>query len=149
MLTLTAVLGHAAEPALAERLHHLAHHGAVEYLEVAPQDASRHRLRLVTDRGTDCAIALPREAHLDDGAVLLLETDRAIVVRLGAQRWIRLTPADAATALELGYLAGNLHWQVRFDGEALLVARHGPLDDYRARLAPLLAAARVTLDDDG
>jgi len=147
MLQLTSVLGFAAEPALAARLHHVAHHDGIEYLLIPPQDVGRRRLRLVGDRGTDCAIALARDARLADGAVLLLEHDRAIVVRLGEQRWLRLRPRDAAAALELGYAAGNLHWKVRFDGAELLVARDGPVELHTARLAPLLADSRIRVVD--
>lgn len=147
MLQLTQIVGYAAEPELAERLHHVAHHGGIEYLRVPPQDVGRRRLRITGDRGTDCAIALARDERLADGAVLLLEHDRAIVVRLGEQAWLRLRPVDAAAAVELGYNAGNLHWKVRFDGADLLVARDGPVELYTARLQPLLQAGRVALVD--
>lgn len=147
MLQLSSVLGYAAEPALAERLHHVAHHDGIEYLLIPPRDVGRRRLRIVGDRGTDCAIALARDERLGDGAVLLLAHDRAIVVRLGEQCWLRLRPHDAAAALELGYAAGNLHWKVRFDGADLLVARDGPAALYTERLAPLLADARIRVID--
>jgi len=148
MLQLTEILGLAAEPGLAARLHDAAHHGVIEYLKIAPQEIGRRRLRITGDRGTDCAIALAREARLADGAVLLLEHDHAIVVRIGEQAWLRLRPADAAAAVVLGYNAGNLHWTVKFDGGDLLVARDGPVELYTARLQPLLAPGRVSLIDD-
>ena len=44
---------------------------------------------------------------------------------------------------KLGYHAGNLHWRVRFAGEALLVALEAPMDDYLARLAGLIRDRRV------
>ncbi len=148
MLQLTKILGYAAEPDLAHKLHHVGHHGGIEYLQVPPQDVGRRRLRITGDKGTDCAIALARDERLGDGAVLLLEHDHAIVVRLGEQAWLRLRPADAAAAVELGYNAGNLHWKVRFDGADLLVARDGPVELYTARLQPLLGGGRVAVVDD-
>jgi urease accessory protein len=51
---------------------------------------------------------------LFDGAVLLLEPDRAIVVRVNAERWLSLPPRSIANAVEPGYQAGNLHWRARF-----------------------------------
>lgn len=147
MLQLTAIIGSAGEPEIAARLHHVGHHGGIEVLHVPPQDGARRRLRITGDRGTDCAIALARDQRLADGAVLLLEQDRAIVVRLGEQIWLRLRPADPAAALELGYAAGNLHWKVRFDGADLFVAQAGPVALYTARLAPLLDAGRVSVID--
>ena len=82
MLKLETILGLATDPDIAEALHRLEHHGQVEYLTLSEADTQRHRLRALTDRGTECAIALPRHQHLSNGAVLLLEKDRAVVVRM-------------------------------------------------------------------
>ncbi|MBL8534708.1 MAG: Urease accessory protein ureE 1, partial [Betaproteobacteria bacterium] len=75
--------------------------------------------------------------------VLLLEEDRAIVVRLDEPQWLALAPRDAAAALELGYFCGNMHWKVRFVGEYLHVSMEGPREDYLTRLDHLLADGRV------
>jgi urease accessory protein len=143
MLRIEQVLGSRLDPALAERIHKLEHRGAVDLLTVAVADVARHRLRATTQGGTDVAIALPRDQRLFDGAVLVLEPDRAIVVRVAQQRWLRLQPRSIADAIELGYHAGNLHWRVRFAGDALLVAMEAPMDDYLARLGALIDNNRV------
>jgi len=143
-LVIEAILGRATDPALAERLHDLRHHGGVETLFVAPVDLPRRRFRGVTDHGTACFIALPRAAELFDGAVLHIDDGRAILLRVGQQEWLRLLPT-AAGALELGYLAGNLHWRVRFEDGCLLVARDRPLEEYLARLAELLQSGKVSV----
>ncbi len=143
MLLIERVLGSRLEPSLAERIHHLEHHGAVDILMVASADVPRRRLRATTRGGADVAIALPRDQQLFDGAVLLLEPERAIVVRVAEERWLRLQPRSIADAIELGYHAGNLHWRVRFEGETLLVALEAPIDDYLARLGALVADRRV------
>jgi urease accessory protein len=143
LLRLTGVVGSASDAALAERLHELEHAGRVEYLSLSGADIGRHRLHAETDRGTECAIILPRHEHLANGAVLLLERDRAIVVRLAEAQWLDLEPRDAAAAVELGYFAGNMHWPVRFDGARLRIQLHGPEADYLARLDHLIADGRV------
>lgn len=143
MLRIERILGSRMEPRLAAALHELEHHGAVDELPLSPTDVNRRRLRVQTRGGADLAIALPREAALFDGAVLLLEAERAIVVRVNEERWLRLRPRSAADALELGYHAGNLHWRVRFAGETLLVALEAPAGDYLARIDSLIAAGRV------
>ena len=148
MLRLTAILGLASDEAMGERLHALAHRGAVETIALDARDMRRHRMRAVTDRGAECAIVLPRDMHLQDGAVLLAQADRAIVVRAAEQRWLALAPRDAAAALELGYRAGNLHWRVRFRGGLLAVALEGPPEAYLDRLADLLADGRAARADD-
>jgi urease accessory protein len=147
MLRLQTIVGLATDAALAERLHRLEHDGKVEYIHLAGEDTARRRLHVATDRGTDCAILLARSDRLANGAVLLLERDRAIVVRLKEEAWLALAPRDAAAALELGYFAGNMHWPVRFEGTTLRVALQGPVQSYLERLDHLLADGRVRRAD--
>ena len=143
MITITGILGTASDPSLADRLHHLEHEDRVEILVVGDEDTSRRRLRGKTDKGTDVAIALERSGELVDGAVLLLEETRAIVLRKAEERWLRLTPRDADAALEAGYCAGNHHWKVRFEPGALLIATQGPAEHYVDRLEHLEKAGRI------
>ena len=142
-IKLNAVLGRADDPDMEAALHRLAHEGRVEYLLLAGEDTRRRRIRRATDRGTDCAIALPRAARLENGSVLLLEEDRAIVVRLEDLPWLTLEPEDAAAAIELGFLAGHHHWRVRFEGARLLVALEVDQADYLDRIAHLIDAGKV------
>ena len=144
-LRLGAILACASAPSVHERLHELEGVGGVEYVSLSPRDMARRRLRVTTDKGTCCAIALPRGERLHDGAVLALGESRAIVVRVAGESWLRLRPACAADAMCLGYHAGNLHWRVRFDGEELLVAMDGPEADYLARLDELTRDGRVVV----
>ncbi|MDE0378346.1 MAG: urease accessory protein UreE, partial [Rhodospirillales bacterium] len=116
MLRLTRILGNATEPDFAERLHALEHDGRVETIALDAADTARKRLRVATDKGTDCAVALARSESLANGSVLLLEDDRAVVVRMRETVWLALKPRDLAAALDLGYFCGNLHWRVRFEG---------------------------------
>ncbi len=142
-LVIDGIHGLRTAPGLAERLHQLAHSGVVETLQITPHDLPRRRFRAVTDQGTACFVSLARDTPLYDGAVLHLDDARAVVLRVGAQRWLRLQPVDAAAALELGYQAGNLHWRIRFDGTALLVAADAPDDSYLARVRGLIDSGRV------
>lgn len=144
MIRVENILGSRVDPELHDRIHHLEHEGAVAVVTVAADDLDRRRLRARTDGGEDVAITLPRHQKLFDGAVLLLESNRALVVRAGAQRWLRISPRTAGDALELGYHCGNLHWRVRFDGADVLVALNGPVDTYVARIEPMIVANRVS-----
>ena len=148
MLRLDGIVGQAADPEIAQRLHELGHAGRVEHIVLGGEDVRRHRLHVRTDRGTDCAVTLGRAEHLADGAVLLLEPDRAIVVRLTEAKYLALAPRDLAAAIELGYNAGNLHWSVAFAGPVLRVALLGPEKTYLDRLSPLIADGRIRRIDD-
>ncbi|WP_414643743.1 hypothetical protein [Bradyrhizobium sp.] len=96
-----------------------------------------------TRDGQELEIALPRHQRLFDGAVLLLDEIRAIVVRATSRRWLRLEPRSLSDAIELGYQVGKLHWRVRFEGEALLVAIEGRPENYAVRLGELIWSRRV------
>ena len=144
MLLLDRIIGHASDPRIADALRHVGHHDGIEYLTLSELDTQRHRLRATTDRGTDCAIALARAERLANGAVLLLDHDRAVVIRMQETPWLTLIPRDAAAALELGYFAGNMHWKVEFEDARLRIALHGPLEGYLERLASMLGDGRVT-----
>jgi urease accessory protein len=146
MLRLHGIIGNAQESTYRAHLHALEHAGGLEYLFVPSEDSDRRRFRATTDRGTDCAVSLDRDEALSDGALLHIDESRAIIVRFGEPQIWRLRPADAAAALKLGWNAGNLHWRVRFEGDALAVPLDGPVEQYRARIAPLLASGEVVED---
>ena len=145
MLRFSTILASASAPSVRDRLHELGHLGGVEYVLLSPRDTARRRLRVTTDKGTSCAIALPRGERLYNGAILALEESRAVVVRVASESWLRLHPTSLANAIRLGYHAGNLHWRVRFDGGELLVALEGPEADYIARLTDLVEEGCVVV----
>ncbi len=143
MLRIDHVVGSRLESAFSEEIHRLEHRGAVDEVNIPVADLARRRLLATTRAGEELAIALPRHQKLFDGAILLIDGERAIVVRAATERWMRLEPRSISDAIELGYHAGNLHWRVRFQGEALFVALEGRPEDYTARLEEMISARRV------
>lgn len=145
VLVVSTLVGSRLDHDLGHRLHHMEHDGTVETVQLETRDMTRRRLRVVTDRGTACLIALPRSEQLFDGAILLLEPGRAIVVRALEQAWLRLRPASLPDALQLGYAAGNLHWKVRFDAGDVEVALEAPRQAYLDRVRDLISEGRVAV----
>jgi urease accessory protein len=145
---LDGIVGWVTDRAVADRLNELRHQHAVEYLHVDVYDLDRNRLRATSDAGTDYAIVLPRGSALADGAVLLLEPDRAVVVRSGAPRTMTLRANDVGAALRLGLLAGHLHWKADQRDDTVVVHLEGPESDYTARIVELLESGRVESLDD-
>ena len=143
MLRIDRVLGSRLESAFSEEIHRLEHSGAVDVVNIPVADLARRRLLATTRGGEELAIALPRHQKLFDGAILLIDGGRAIVVRTATERWLRLEPRSIGDAIELGYHAGNLHWRVRFQGEVLFVALEGRPEDYTARLGEMISARRI------
>lgn len=144
MLKIDHVLGSWLDSEFAEKIHDLEHRGAVDTVMILSEDLARRRFLAKTQAGVELAIVLPRNEKLFDGAVLFFDEHKAIVVRAATERWLCLRPVSLADAIELGYHAGNLHWRVRFDGRALLVALNGRVEDYVARIEPLISAGRVS-----
>lgn len=148
MLRVTTILGCAADAALADRLHDIEHRGGLETVRLTRSDMARRRQQLRTDRGSTVALILDRDATLQNGSVLWLDDERAVVVLLDEPHWLVLQARTAADALELGYFAGNMHWKVKFDGERLCIALDGPRDTYLQRLAHLIQRGCVTVPDE-
>ena len=142
-LKIDGIVGYVSDPGLDEKVHSLQHQGRLEILLIQPQDVARHRLRAVTDKGTECQIIIPREQRLGDGAILLLNSERAVVVRITEQRWLRLAPSTSSDALGLAYFCGYLHWRVRFDADSILVSLIWPEEDYLARLSAFIVTGCV------
>ncbi len=95
----------------------------VECLEVAWDEATKRRLRRLTDRGTDVAIDLPAGSFLADGAVLHAEKDLVIVVVRPRQAAVvvQFRPGAraedlAGDAFRLGHSLGNQHVPADVDG---------------------------------
>ena len=143
MLNINHVLGSRLEPAFAAKILHLEHRNAVDALELSIPELERNQFLTATRGGQKLAIALPRHQRLFDGAVLVLDESRAVVVRAVGRRWLRLEPRSIRDAIELGYHVGNLGWCVRFEGEALFVAIEGRAENYVVRLGELLWSRRV------
>ena len=145
LVKFTAIVGHSSDIKLADRLHELRHAGQVEFVSISQNDLARKRLRVTTDKGTECAIALPRHVVLEHGSVLELSETRAIMVELQELAWLCFQASDNGAALRLGFLAGHHHWRVRFEGSRLFVAMDGPAQTYTNRLEREISSGQVTL----
>lgn len=140
---IASIVGHESDPSLADRIHRLRHDGFVEYVHIPAEDMDRTRLRVSSDAGRDYRIALGREHRVQDGSVLLLESERAVVVRAGEPRVLVLRATSVSAALLLGFLAGHLHWKCSMTDDVVEVSMEGEVDDYLNRIAELVADRSV------
>ena len=143
MLHINGIIGNRNDPAFREKVHELEHKGFVDFLVLSHTDMARHRLRAVTEKGTECAVALPRSEHLSNGAVLHFEENLAVIVQMKDVQWLTLKPRDIGAALELGHRTGNLHWKAEFRDECLRVALNGSVQSYLDRIEDLIRDGRV------
>ena len=144
MIQINHILGHSHDVGFSDQLHDLSHKSKVEYIILDHANLQRRRFRTTTSKGTDCAITIPRDEKLSNGAVLMLEKNRAIVVKMAEDQWLSLQPKDLATAIELGYFAGNMHWRVKFEDQHLDIALDSPEKIYLERLKDFFDNNKIT-----
>jgi len=85
MLRIDRVLGSRLEPQFSADLDRLEQRGAIDIVNVPGADLGRRRLLMTTRAGEELAIALPQHQQLFDGAILLIDADRATEAEEHAQ----------------------------------------------------------------
>ena len=115
-------------------IHDLEHREAVDKVLLNVDDLSRRRFTCETTFGKIVGISLPRSLKLFDGAVLEISEKYCLMVKVEPENWLRLEVYSSDVALRLGYLAGNLHWAVKFDKNRLSVAISGDANSYLDRI---------------
>jgi urease accessory protein len=147
MLLATEILGDVGEERYAGR--------RIESLVVSASEASRPRLRMSTDEGTDVAVQLERGSFLRDGAVLHDDGRRLIVVERARER-VMLVEVDPAfdqyetlrrVAL-VSHAFGNQHVPIELDGARICIPITTSEDVARQTVERLsLDGLRVSFED--
>jgi urease accessory protein len=137
------ILGSADEPRYRGR--------RIEPLLVDWAEASKGRLRRTAEGGTDVAVVLERGSYLAEGAVLLDDGERIVVIRRVRERAlvVRFDETAGAEALVcaavlLGHALGNQHAPMEIDGMELRVPLTTSEEVARATVDRLgLSAVRI------
>ena len=145
MIVLEKVLGFISDKKFENIIHELSHKNNVEYIILESSDVPRKRLRIHSDKGTDCAISLERDAILSDGAILFCSNEKALVVKINEQEWIEINVKSKKDSLRFGYFIGNLHWKVKFKNENVLIALEGPMSNYMDRIEEFLKKNEISI----
>lgn len=87
-----------------------------------------------TEGGRTVRLSLPRGTELNDGDVLALDGDVAIVVTAAPEDLFVVTPRDALEWGVIGYQLGNLHRPVRFTNDMMLTPADPMVADLLNRL---------------
>lgn len=87
-----------------------------------------------TEGGRSLRVSLPRGSELNDGDVLALDGDVAVVVRAAPEPLILVRPASPLDWGVAGFQLGNLHRPVRFGDDAMLTPDDPMVLDLLARL---------------
>jgi urease accessory protein len=84
--------------------------------------------------GRSLRISLARESELNDGDVLALDGDVAVVVRAAPEELFVIHPDEALQWGVAGFQLGNLHRSVRFTDTAMLTPADPMVADVLTRL---------------
>jgi urease accessory protein len=104
--------------------------------------ASAHMV-VYSENGRSVRLSLPRGTELNDGDVLAIEGDTAIVVAAADEELYFVQPKDAYEAGVAGYQLGNLHRPVRFTPSAMLTPADPMVADLLGRLGIDFEARRA------
>ena len=148
LLILNHITGSINDEAFAEQIHALSHADKIEYIRLDPADLSRKKFKARTTTGRTCAISLPRDSRLENGSILHIEKNLAIVIKANALSWLQVKPKNIGMAIELGYFAGNMHWQVKFSSQYLYIALHAAKQTYLSRLHKYIADQSIEIIDN-
>ena len=150
LLIIDDVLGSIDDEAFSEKIHSLSHADKIEYIKLDTVDLSRKKFKKSTTAGRSCAISLPRDKVLENGSIMYIEDDFAIVIITNKLQWLQIKPNCIDAAIELGYFAGNMHWQVKFYDECIFIALNSPRENYLNRLSQFLSNQTIEIvEDDG
>ncbi len=102
-------------------------------LLTSEQRASPHMVGR-TEGGRSLRISLPRGDELNDGDVLAVDGDVAVVVRAAPEALYVIRPKDPVAWGVAGFQIGNLHRPVRFTEDAMLTPADPMVADLLERL---------------
>lgn len=92
----------------------------VEKIKVSRLEADRTRIRKLSNKGTDLALTMNPDSHINDGDVLLLTKEKMIVVKRESENVIIITlnndksaQQNLETAIKLGHIIGNMHRPIK------------------------------------
>ncbi|MCJ2542867.1 urease accessory protein UreE [Thermostichus vulcanus] len=108
---------------------------SLEVVTLTWHDRQRSRQRLVSDRGTELRLMLPRGTHLRDGDLLYADAQRQIRVKAQAEPVLLIQPENVMQMGQVLHQMGNWHRpaQISPQGQILLLA-DDPLRDWLAHM---------------
>ena len=136
-----------SDPELAAEIDAHEQAGTLETVVLDDTERKRSRLRVTTDAGTDLGV-LVDQPELVAGDVLLIDTDRAVVVAFEERTAfvIEFPAVEAAvsTGVELGHRIGNQHWDLAVDGATIYIPVEADRTIIEDVLGPYIPAEATT-----
>jgi urease accessory protein len=129
MITVSSIVGNKnKDENLLQTYHDMASKGLVDIVQMSRMEAQRVRMRKNSNKGTDVAITLPQNVQIKHGDVLLLNSERMIVVEITPERVAVValtenTPNDHVfeIAVKIGHTIGNLHRPIKLEDNKIFL----------------------------
>ena len=119
--------------------------GQLETVSLTWHDRQRSRQRLVSDRGTEIQLMLPRGTHLHDGDLLYADAQRHIRVKAQAEPVLVIQPENVVQMGQVLHQLGNWHRPAHLSPQGQILAlADEPLRDWLTHLGiPFHSEMRV------
>lgn len=91
-----------------------------DVVRLTAEQRERAHLRVRSERGRELVISLPRGEELNDGDVLAVDGQVAIVIAAADEDVLELRPTNGRQWGIAAYQLGNLHRPARFGSEVIL-----------------------------
>jgi len=98
----------------------------IEKIEITRLESDRSRIRKISDKGTELALTLPPGTHVSDGDVVLLTSEKMVIVQRASENVAIVSVMSNITsdhlfetAVKLGHTIGNMHRPIRIEGKKI------------------------------
>ena len=98
----------------------------IEKIEITRLESDRSRIRKISDKGTELALTLHPGTHVNDGDVVLLTSEKMVVVQRTSENVAIVSVKSNITsdhlfetAVKLGHTIGNMHRPIRIEGKKI------------------------------
>jgi urease accessory protein len=129
MISINSVVGNIQNDYdLAQKYNQMTAKQLSEIIQISRSEAQRSRMRKTSNKGSDVAITLPQSVHIKHGDVLLLNSDKIIIVEIQPEKVaviaVRSNIASEhlfEMAVKVGHTIGNLHRPIKLEDNKIIL----------------------------
>jgi urease accessory protein len=99
------------------------------------EERRKSRQRLVSERGTEIALALPTGTILKDGDILYLDDRCYVTVEEAKEDVIVISPEDMAEGAAIAYEIGNRHLPISIENGTIVTPQNLQMEEFLKKRA--------------
>jgi urease accessory protein len=129
MISINSVVGNIQNDYdLAQKYNQMTAKQLSEIIQISRSEAQRSRMRKTSNKGSDVAITLPQSVHIKHGDVLLLNSDKIIIVEIQPEKVAVIAVKNNIAsehlfemAVKVGHTIGNLHRPIKLEDNKIIL----------------------------